>query len=93
MKHQCPVEGFDNVVIELPDQWLVRHNEAFWRAYREAGEVSHTTGLLYGSVAVCDKIDGLPDTPPLEWPLEVFAWLINTVYRDGLEVALNPSKN
>lgn len=91
---KCPVEGFEDVSITMPDVLLVRHNEAFWQAYRAAGEVSHNTALLHGSIAVCSEIKGLPaDMPVGDYPLALFRWLIDTIYRDGIEKALNPSKN
>jgi hypothetical protein len=101
----CPVKGFEQVKITFPSEWLIKHNEAFWAAYREAGDtVSHNTGLLYGCIAVCEKIEGLPalsppSVPPSggevrvgpgEWPLQVYNWLLKTVYFDSLEKALNP---
>lgn len=91
----CPVAGFEAVEIVFPGVWLVRHNEAFWAAYREAGEtISHNTALLHGCIAVCDEIKGLPtDKPVGEWPLAVFIWFIDTVFHQGLEKALNPPKN
>ncbi len=89
----CPIAGFEQVKISLPDVWLIKHNEAFWAAYRGAGEgVSHNTGLLYGCIAVCETIEGLPANSPGEWPLQVFNWFIQTVW-GSLEKALNPPKN
>lgn len=92
---QCPVKGFEQVSINVPEHWLVRHNESFWRAYRAAGdEVSYNTALLHGSIAAVNGIKGIPqDTAVEDWPLELFLWIIQTVYRDGLEKALNPPKN
>lgn len=90
----CPVAGFESVKLTLPDEWLVKHNEAFWSGVRQAGDdVSMNTALLFGSVAVCEKIEGLPEGSPLEWPLPVFHWIVNTVYYDNLQKALNPPKN
>lgn len=64
----CPVAGFEQVKVTFPDEWLIRHNEAFWAAYREAGEkTSHNTGLLYGCIAVCE-IEGLPALTPSPSP-------------------------
>lgn len=92
----CPVQGFEQVRITFPSEWLIKHNEAFWAAYREAGDkVSHNTGLLYGCIAVCEQIEGLPNGEgqggPGEWPLQVYNWLLKTVYFDSLEKALNPA--
>ena len=88
---KCPIEGFEEIEITFPDHWLVKHNEIFWKAYREAGEVSHNTALLYGSVAVCSEIKGVPDDCA-EWPLEIFHWFIDTIYNQSLQTALNRSK-
>jgi hypothetical protein len=90
----CPVKGFEMVAITFPDEWLIEDNEKFWSAYREAGEqASQNTALFYGCAAVCSQIEGLPETPIQKWPLQVYAWVIRTVYYNGLEKALNPEKN
>lgn len=89
----CPIEGLEDVKITFPDEWLIKHNEIFWAGVREAGEnVTWNTGLLYGCIAVV-KIEGLDSEKPGEWPLQVFNWIIQTIYYDSLHKALNPEKN
>lgn len=90
-KVDCPVTGFEEVSITLPDRWLVRHSEQFWQAYSKAGEVSVATAQLFGCIALLEQIDGL-DGEPLDWPLEVFGWIRETVYLP-FEKALYPPKN
>ena len=92
---KCPIPGFENVTLTYPDRWAVKHHTLFYSAVREAGEeATQGTQWLYGSVAVCDKIEGLPEGVPVsEWPLELFNWIVQTVYWGSFEKALNPTKN
>jgi hypothetical protein len=89
---KCPVAGFEEVEITLPARWLIRHNEQFWTAFREAGDVSQGTAQLFGCVAVIEKIEGLEASDPLDWPLELFGWVRDAVW-PSLEKALYPPKN
>lgn len=91
---KCPIKGFEEITIEYPgyDDWTVSLNELFWAGYREGGDkTSHSTSLLYGCVAV-STLAGV-DRPVKDWPLQLLNWIVDTVYYNSLQKALNPEKN
>lgn len=94
----CPVAGYEDFVVEYPDELLVKHQKQFARALQAAVEEYGVDNLrldearFYGARAICAKFEGAPDRPLDEWPLAVFRWFMGEVY-DHYDAAASPKKN
>ena len=93
-KVNCPLPQFEGVEIEYPDEWLMGHIDLFWQGYKSAPDnAAPSTKEMYGTIALCQKIEGL-DTAELDkLPLHYrafFNWLIETVYINSYLPATNP---
>lgn len=81
---KCPVKGFEDVTITYPDEWLMKHIDQFYVGLSKAPENSApSTKEIYGSIALCDTIDGIDLTNVSEAPIayrDFFIWLVNEVY-------------
>jgi hypothetical protein len=92
----CP---HGDLTLTFAGEWKVRHYELWARGNRDAAEafgkdVSVGTMRLFGCIALCDRIEGeLAGASPGDWPLEVYNWIIDTVYHDSFARALHPEKN
>lgn len=86
MRHPCPLPGFEEYWIELPDKWLGRHASA----YAEAAEAAREKGFygvpvnFAGCLATLDnwKLPGFDGNPAAwnigELDLGVMVWVTQT---------------
>lgn len=81
---QCPIEGFENVTISYPDEWLMKHIDQWHYGRSQAPEnASPLTQETFGAIALCDKIEGIDLANITELPLRyvgLFRWLRDVVY-------------
>ena len=93
----CPVEGYQNVKIRYPDEWLMIHMDLFWEGYIQAPDnAAPATKEIFGTIALCEEIDGLDVSNIGQLPLSArlfFKWLVETVYYDSYLAAVEPPKN
>jgi hypothetical protein len=89
---ECPLEGFDKITVTYPDEWLMRHVDLFHLGFSSAPEdASPATKEMFGTVALCEKIEGLDLDDISAMPLSYrpfFNWLVETVFIDGYVKAL-----
>lgn len=93
----CPLEGFEDVQITYPDEWLVKHRDMFFYGWSQPPEDSApSTKETYGAIALCEKIDGLDIKNLAELPMSyihVLNWIRDTVFVKGYLEAIEPPKN
>jgi hypothetical protein len=92
----CPLKGYEDVAVEFPDEWFMRHVDQYWAGSNKAAEgASMFTRELYGAIALCDKIEGLDVKDLAAKPLAfypVLNWLRTTVlgsYYAAMEIPKN----
>lgn len=82
-KLACPVAGFEQVEVTVPDEWLMGHINRFYQGYNSDPEAAPALREIYGTIALCDAITGvdLKDVAnkPLRWR-PFFRWLVEAVY-------------
>ena len=93
----CPIEGYEDLSVTIPDTFLVRHHELWAKGVRESLDIFGNDASIgmqrfLGCVALCEKIENPPDGGAADWPLDIFHWLIDEVYHSAFEKALNPKK-
>lgn len=84
---QCPLDGFEDVKVTYPDEWLYKHIDVFYRGIQSAPDNSSPgTQELLGTLALCDDLEGIDikniDDLPIKYR-QVFRWLVRTVYIDS----------
>lgn len=93
----CPVEGFERVKVAYPDTWLLRHYDLYHAGRAEAPEgAAESTRETYGTIALCDRIDGLDLNKPAELPLyylAFFRWLKDEVLLSYLKAGAVPKNS
>lgn len=97
----CPVEGFENFVIDYPDDLKRGHMRVYADAVtefiaadgRDLDEIPMEDCRFAGTRALCTRFENPPDEDVDEWPLAVYRWFMDTVYWDHYEPAANPPKN
>jgi hypothetical protein len=81
---QCPVEGFEEIRVTYPDEWLMKHIDQFYAGTQKSAEgCAPSTKELYGVIALCEKIEGIDLSKISEAPLTYrpfFVWLVLEVY-------------
>jgi hypothetical protein len=91
----CPVEGFEEVSVTYPDEWLYKHFEQYHFGVSQAPDnATEATKETYGSIALCDKIEGIATDDLFNLPLHAikfFNWLKQEVYFSYL-LAVSPPK-
>lgn len=100
-RFDCPVEGFEDVYVELPEHWLGKHvilRDQAIEASKDLGSMELTNLVVnLNLVEGFGNIPGIKGTEPEKWrpeetPLAIMAWLIETVTNDYL-AAYNIPKN
>lgn len=91
----CPLEGFEQVEIIYPDEWLMKHIDQFNVGYYTAADnAANSTKELFGTLALCDSIKGI-DTDSLgDMPLSykpMFNWLVKEVYLKYIKAMTVPN--
>jgi hypothetical protein len=92
----CPVEGYGDVALIVPDKFLVKHHDAWSRGVRKAellfgSTVSAGSEWFCGSLELCE-VKNPPAASPDEWPLELFNWVVDEVYIKRFKPVLTPQK-
>lgn len=98
---KCPLDGFEQVEITFPEQaeLTMAHYSRFGQGMADAPpDSSFGVRLIFGSIALCDKIEGLEIDPAklLELPLyysQVLQWIVQVVYHDTYSPAVDVPKN
>lgn len=97
MLKNCPIAGYEEFLIEYPDELLVEHQHqyaaAVMKAFEDHAELTEQEARFYGAKGLCSRFEGAPDLPVKKWPLAVFSWFMNLVYYDLYHPAINPPKN
>lgn len=93
---ECAVAGYENFVILFPQPLLVRHHEAYSRGARKAGDefgpgVSAGSEWFLGVLEMCE-FENKPDGDFLDWPIELFNFVIEEIYQNRFREALYPQK-
>lgn len=90
----CPVAGYEDFIIEYPDELLVEHQQQYVGGVQQAFEQHQNLTVqdvrFYGAKALCSRFEGAPEGPVTKWPLAVFSWFMNTVYYGHYDKAINP---
>lgn len=80
---QCPIEGFE-VKVTFPDEWLMKHIDQFYLGLEQAPKgAAPSTREIYGTIALCEEIEGLDLKNVGEMPLShrpFFVWLVREIY-------------
>ena len=103
-KLNCPVEGYEDFVIEFPaypDELKVKHQRMFARAAQHLMDEEGDDALIQdvrfvGSKAICsvwEEPESLRNLDLEDWPMAVFQWVLNVVYFANYDKAANPEKN
>lgn len=92
----CPVEGFDDFVVLFPQPLLIRHVEAYSRGSRKAGAefgpgVSAGVQWFSGIIELCE-FENKPEGDPMDWPIELFNFIVDDIYLALFQGAINPKK-
>lgn len=83
MRVTCPIEGYEDTWVELPDEWLVYHSHRYTEALQKAEEQDHRGQWRQLALALSLlenwNIPGL-NGPPDKWdlsrlPLRLAAWV------------------
>lgn len=94
---QCPIDGFDEVYITYPDEWLMGHIDKYNFGWMQAGaEVAPFTKSLFAAAALCDKIEGVDFEKLSTLPLNfrpMFVWLVGEVLSSYHAAAEVDTKN
>lgn len=94
----CPVEGFEEITITYPDEWLYKHLDQYHLGLDSAPKgASEFTKEVCGTLALCEKIEGLDNVDlsnllslPLYY-LKFFSWLKKEVHTNFI-LAISPPK-
>lgn len=99
MRLDCPVVGFEDCAVEIPDEFLVAHGIKYYQGVRAVVEQFNGQDLpiaairLFGCVAVLDAVHGERlKRSIVDWPLAVQSWLVEEVFTNRLEEQLYPKK-
>jgi len=98
----CPIEGYEDftITVKTIPEWKVSDHTRYADAVQDAFDSKSLAesdtldkARWFGSFALCDKVEGFPDEPLDDLPLGVYRWLLNVVYYNNFDKALNPEKN
>ncbi|MEM7343001.1 MAG: hypothetical protein AAF485_02050 [Chloroflexota bacterium] len=94
---KCPIKGYEELVLTFPgeDELTVEDYQRYAVGARQARDMFNEPAVfverLFGSLAVCTKVEGVGDIEANKLPLKVMSWVVQVVYISHVEKALMPS--